>query len=127
MLRKTLLLAIVLTGATAPAWGQATMESLEDAFEASTLNVRLPDSVPSKWTFRPCATCAQVTVDVDANSAFFIGREQVSLAVLHKYAARDTSRIDIFAEPKSKRLTRVILRAELDAADRARIQAPVKR
>lgn len=126
MLRKTLFLAIALVTAAAPAWSQ-TMVSQEDAIEASTMYVSLPESVPARWTFKACASCQTVTVDADANSQFYVGREQVSLAVLRKYAARGTSQIDIFADPKTKRLTRVILRAEIDAADRVRAQPPVKR
>jgi hypothetical protein len=123
MPRKTLILAIALAAGAAPAFSQ-TMVSQEDAIEASTIYVSLPASVPARWTFKACASCEAVTVDVDANSQFYVGQEQVSLAVLRKYAARGASQIDIFAEPKTRRLTRVILRTELDNADRA--QAPGK-
>lgn len=126
MLRKTLVLAVALAGAVSIARGQATMESLEDAIEASTLSVSLPESVPSRWNFRPCPTCNALALTMDANSAFFVGRDPVSLAMLRKYAARGTNNLDIFSDPRSKRVTRVILRTELDAADRASLKAPAK-
>lgn len=127
MLRQTLALAIALLGIAAPPLGQATMVSLEDGYEASTDSVSLPESVPARWTFRPCATCRTVDVQVDASSAFFVGKQQVSLALLRKYAERGSTRMDVYAEPRTRRVTRVILRTELDAADRPAVAAPAKR
>lgn len=99
------------------------MVSLEDAYEASTLYVSVPESVPTRWTLRPCPACSQLTLAVDGNSRFFVGTDEVSLAMLRKYAVRGTTNIDVFADPRSNRVTRVILRAELDAADRAKPSA----
>lgn len=126
MLKKTLTLAIVLMGAALPAWGQATLESLELGIETSTLLVRVPDALPTRWTFVACEKCPAMTVDVDANSAFFVGHEQVSLAVLRKYAARGSNEIDLYVDRKTLRLNRAILRTELDAADRTRATVPAR-
>ena len=121
------LLAIALTTMTAPAWSQATLVSLEDGIEASTTAVSLPESVPATWSFRACPSCTLMNVEVDERTEFFVGRQSVPLAVLQKYAARGAAGLDIFADPATKRVTRVILRAELDAADRVRSEAPPKR
>jgi hypothetical protein len=120
-------LAIALATMTAPAWSQATLVSLEDGVEASTAAVSLPESVPARWSFRACPSCTLMNVDVDERTEFFIGRQAVSFAVLQKYAARGAAGLDIFFDPKTKRVTRVILRAELDAADQVRPETPVKR
>ena len=120
MTGRALALTIALAFTAAPAWSQATMVSLENAYEASTLYVSVPESVPTSWTLRPCPTCNQLTLAVDGNSRFFVGKDEVSLAMLRKYAVRGTTNLDVFADPKSKRVTRVILRSELDAADRTR-------
>lgn len=120
-------LAIALVASTAPAWSQATLVSLEDGIEASTAAVSLPESVPTRWSFRTCPSCTLLTLDVDEQSEFFVGRQAVPLAVMRKYAARGAANLDIYSDPRTKRVTRVILRTELDAADRVRSEAPVKR
>lgn len=110
------ILALGSAGAVA---APATIVSLEDGIEASTTSVTLPESVPTRWSFRPCTTCSPVNVTLDEGSALFVGRDPVSLATLRKYAARGPANLDVYSDPKTGRVTRVILRAELDAADRA--------
>ncbi len=62
---------------------------------------------------------------LDASSQYFVGDDQVSLQTLRKYAARERNQFDVFYENKSLRVTRMILRAQLDAADKSAKQ-PVR-
>jgi len=120
MRRSPITLALILAwGSVGTAAAQATLVSLEDGVEASTASVTLPESVPARWSFRPCATCTTVNVTLDEQSALFVGRDRVALATLRKYAARGPANLDVYSDPKTGRVTRVILRTELDAADRA--------
>jgi hypothetical protein len=68
-----------------------------------------------------------VTLKVDANSTYYVGKDQVSLDVLRRYAAKGPAQIGIFYENESLRLLRVVLSTQLDAADRSSASAPGKR
>ncbi len=64
---------------------------------------------------RHAASCGSTT-----SSQFFVGKQAVSLATLRKYAARGPNHLDVYYETKSQRVTRLILRTQLDAGRRAR-------
>jgi hypothetical protein len=117
MFNKVLIVAVALCGAAPAAWSQATMISYETGIEASTDYVNLPSSAYGAWSVTPCAGCRTSVLRLDDKSQFFVGQEAVPLATLRNYAARGVSHIDVFYETKTQRVTRVILRMQLDAAD----------
>jgi len=119
MFRSTLILLMALAGAAPAAMGQATMQYLEEGIESSTLLVALPDSVPSTWSVRSCPDCNYMSLRVDESTEFLVGANPVTLGMLRAYAARNPTLLGIYYDVGSKRVNRVILQTELDAADRA--------
>lgn len=117
MFKKVLIVAVALCGMAPAAWSQATMISYETGIEASTDYVNVPSTAYGAWSVTPCAGCRTSVLRLDDKSQFFVGQEAVPLATLRKYAARGTSHLDIFYETKTQRVTRVILRVQLDPAD----------
>jgi len=117
MFKKSLIVAVALCAAAPAAWSQATMISYETGIESSTDFLNVPDSASGTWSITPCVGCSMLHLHLDAGSEFLVGRVPVSLATLRKYAARDTNHLDVFYETKTLRVTRLILRTQLDAAD----------
>jgi hypothetical protein len=117
MFKKILIATIALCGAAPAAWSQATLIAYESGIEASTDYVSVPSAAYGAWSVTPCAGCRTEVLRLDDKSQFFVGRQAVPLATLRKYAARGASHLDIFYETKTQRVTRVILRMQLDAAD----------
>jgi hypothetical protein len=125
MFKKSLIVAVALCGAAPAAWSQATMISYETGIESSTDFLNVPDSASGTWSITPCMGCSMLHLHLDEASEFFVGRVPVSLATLRKYAARDRNHFDVFYETKTLRVTRLILRTQLDPAD-VPSQQPVK-
>jgi hypothetical protein len=98
------------------AHAQLRMRVVEEAIESSTEIVGLPESLPSSLGFKPCGTCAYVTLSVDSTTRFFVGRHRVSLADLRHQASRGPRRLDVFYDRRSKVATRLILRTALDGS-----------
>ncbi len=117
MFKKVLIATIALCGAAPAAWSQATLISYETGIEASTDFVSLPGTAYGVWSFAPCAGCEAVILRLDDKSQFLVGKQPVSLATLRKYAARGANHLDVFYETKTQRVTRLILRTQLDPAD----------
>jgi hypothetical protein len=117
MFKRVLIATIALCSAAPAAWGQATLISYETGIEASTDYVNLPSSAYGAWSVTPCAGCRTDVLQLDDKSRFFVGQQAVPLATLRKYAARGASHLDVYYETKTQRVTRVILRTQLDAAD----------
>ena len=117
MFNKALIATIALCGAAPAAWSQATLISYESGIEASTDYVSVPSAAYGAWSVTPCAGCRTEVLRLDDKSQFFVGRQAVPLATLRKYAARGASHLDVYYETKTQRVTRVILRTQLDAAD----------
>ena len=124
MFKKTLIATMVLCGAAPAAWSQATMISYETGVEASTEFVSVPGSAYGPWSFAPCAGCESIVLRLDEKSQYFVGKQAVPLATLRKYAARGASHLDVYYETKSRHVTRLILRTQLDPADVPAKQSP---
>lgn len=126
MSRLAMIVALSLAGVTPWTQGQAARPTYTGV-EASSDTVSPPSVGATSWTFQPCTTCKFVTVKIDANSAYYVGRTQVPLEVLRRYAARGPAGLDIYYEDRTMRLMRLVLRTELDAADRSAANPPGKR
>lgn len=126
MSRMAMIVALSLAVAAPAALGQGARPTYRGV-ETSTDEVSPPAVGASSWTFQPCATCKFVTLQIDANSAYFVGTDPVSLDVLRRYAARSPARLDVYYENQSRRLLRVVLRTQLDATDRSAVQPRGKR
>jgi len=130
MYRQFLLATLTIASITlspASAIAQVAVGSTEAAIESSTAIVNLPSSVPTTLDFTPCDTCSLVTLRLDDSSRFYVGRQQVTLADLRRYAQRGPAGLDIFFRENTRLVTRIILRTELDAADAGRSKTPSDR
>lgn len=105
----------------------AVTNSPETAIESNTTIVNLPSSVPTTLDFTPCDTCSLVTLRLDESARFFVGRQQVTLGELRRYAQRGPAGLDVFFSASTRVVTRIILRTELDAADAGRSKTPSDR
>ncbi len=124
MFKKALIATIVLCGATPAAWSQAE-QVLYTGIESSTDYLTAPSSASGTWSITPCTGCGMLHLKLDASSEYFVGDDQVSLETLRKYAAREKNHFDVFYENKTLRVTRLILRTQLDAADKS-VKQPVR-
>lgn len=125
MYRQILMAAVAITSTTVtttPAVAQLTPRAVEAAVESNTEIVSLPDSIPADLGFQPCGTCSFRTLRMDETARLFIGTQQVSLSDLRRYANRGSTGLDVFYDEKTRLVTRIILRTELDAADAARLK-----
>lgn len=112
IMASTVALAVL---ATTPAAAQEQARGMEWGVESNTEIVTLPGSVPASVAFKPCDTCSLLTLRVDEATSFYVGRQAVSLGDLRRYASRGSTGLDVFYDRDTKRMTRVILRAELDS------------
>lgn len=89
--------------------GPAPTRALEDAIETSTDAVLLPTSQPGKLTFRNCAPpCKVPSLEVDAQSAFFVGSKRVTLVEFAAYVrSTGPQSLTVFHQPGRMTVTRV--------------------
>lgn len=110
---------IALGASTVATAGQLKMRSLEDAIEADTSIVSVPESVPTSLSLKPCGDCKFLTLSVPTSTRFYVGKDEVSLKDLRRYANRGQTNFDVFYDRKTKQVRRMVLRTQLDAADAA--------
>jgi hypothetical protein len=116
MFKHTLIATIALCSTAPVAWSQSE-KVLYTGIESSTAYLTVPSSASGTWSITPCAGCNMLHLKIDASSQYFVGRDQVSLATLRKYAARGTNNLAVAYETKTMRVTRLKLGMQLDAAD----------
>lgn len=116
MFKNALIATLALCGAAPAAWGQAE-KILYTGIESSTATLTVPSSASGTWSITPCSGCSMLHLKLDETTRFVVGRDQVSLATLRKYAARGANQLDVFYETKSQRVTRLVLRMQLDPVD----------
>ena len=89
----------------------APLRALEDAIESSTDAVLLPTSQPGTLSFRNCAEpCALRSLEVTAQSTFFIGDTAVTLAEFNAYVRRGGPKmLTVFRQPGRTSVTRLVV------------------
>lgn len=109
---RNLALAIVVA-AVLPAQLAWADRSLEDAVEALSANVLLPSTGAGKLVVTTCTSCAPSSYQLVAESKFFVGNKQVSLAELAKYFG-STSRYPVLIALKvsSQTVSRIVITGE---------------
>lgn len=92
----------------------APLRSLEDAIESTTDDVLLPASQPGTLTFRNCVEpCKLRALQVSAQTTFFVGDTQVTLAELNAYLRGAGQRsLMVFRQPDQATATRVRVAGE---------------
>jgi hypothetical protein len=93
----------------------APLRSLEDAIESSTDAVILPASQPGTLTFRDCADpCKLRALEVNAQSRFFVGSSQVTLAEFNAYVRRTGPQfLMVFHQPDRTNVTRLMVYGQM--------------
>lgn len=108
MLRTLIVLALL----AAPLAGQAEMTAVEDSIETSTASITVPTSVGSAVIARSCKSCEYVTVTLAADTRFFVGRTEVSVADFSRILSDGKRRqLTLMYDRGSRLLTRVVLPA----------------
>lgn len=79
----------------------------------------LPGSLPGQIAVIPCPGCSPVLLAVDAGTRFFVGEEEVTAAVVRKYAQRESRQVRV-CHDQTRHVTRIKVTGTLDAADRNR-------
>lgn len=111
MLRTLLVSSCMLLGLGGLA-NAADMVVREWAVETSIDVTPLPATVPTRIDARQCSSCDALTLDVTAQTRFFLASgarmEEVSLTMLKKASSTDRP-VGIFYSPRSKEVTRIVI------------------
>ena len=101
--------AVILLGALSqPSMAQSRV--IELGYEASPEQVRLPDHAAGELTYQRCATCTVVHLRANAATRYILGSDQVTLAEMASYLARNPGAILLVAQKKgTSELTRVVV------------------
>lgn len=97
---------------------QAALEGIEDAYEVSPGDVRVPAYNSGRLTIMPCEGCDEVALRASGLTRYFAGnpRLQVSRAELIEKASSSTVRANgimyVFFKPDTLEVTRVVLDAQ---------------
>ena len=93
----------------------------EWAVETSPAWTSLPVTAPSQIEARGCASCKALSLDVTAETRFFLrhehARKEVALADLKKYSNDDLP-MGVYYRPETKQVTRIVI-VVANAADLA--------
>jgi hypothetical protein len=81
----------------------------EQAHELNAALVTVPSSPTGYLFFKACPDCRVVSLQVDHNTKYILGRERVTLREFRKYGVR-RGNMYVFYEPESNIVTRVRLR-----------------
>ena len=107
--RSILAIAAVAALAAGAAMAAPQLQTIEECLESGSRAVSLPGIASGTVTANPCAGCPSLRLRLDANTRYFLGKEQVPYARLREAAAKGDLRLDLFYEPKSRTLNRVRL------------------
>ena len=111
-----LILGVALALAAVAAAGAArTIEYVEGAYEVSLTDVTLPASTSGRLRIRTCATCSQITLQINASTVYrFGGGKPLSLADFQKAVTQLQQKPNahangvVFYSLATKRVTRVV-------------------
>lgn len=93
----------------------AVLETIEQAYELTLLQVRMPGSSADSVVIRTCATCDPVRLRVNAQTTYRLAYREppVSLAEMNSFigavADRQKTAVAVFYDPESLVVTRIIL------------------
>lgn len=106
-----LIAALAFTGVAQAAETETPrLKAVEQAIEATSATVRLPDRVPASFFARTCETCPTVTLQVTPTTRFFLGKTAVpqnEFNVAVQKADPDPT-LGIFYDSKTSEVTRLV-------------------
>jgi hypothetical protein len=110
-IRRGAWLAAAVALATSAAGAALPLKTIEECLESGTTLVTLPGVAAGSLSARQCSGCPSLRLGFDAGTRYYIGKEQVSYAMLREAAEKGDLRLDLFYEPGTRELTRVRLAA----------------
>lgn len=87
----------------------ATITIVEQAFESSTVDARIPADAGGSIEMRHCPDCESVTLQIDGNTLFFVDEQQVTQADFRRAANRGTYSMTVHYDPETLAVTRVVM------------------
>lgn len=109
-------LCALLLAAALPAG--ATLRTIEQAYELTRNQVQLPDGTTGSLVVRPCANCRPVVLQVTEATTWHSGSgrqppvgQAAVLAAFRAMAMDPGTLIHVYYEPRSRKVTRVVLDA----------------
>lgn len=118
--------SVLLAGLAPVTWGQTLYGSRDNCAESSTESVNLPIRVPYRMTFQSCPTCPAEELQVDADTKFYVGIDEVDLQTLRSYAGRRVQQLNVCRATGTKRLTRIVLATKLDTSKPPQASRPAR-
>lgn len=113
---SSLWFAVLLLSLASPA--RAVLKDIEQAYELAPAAVRVPTVSEGNLTLFPCAKCPPVSLRVTPATAWFTavppGRatsQDEFLKIMRKAAANRQTLIYVYYEPRTRRVTRLVLDA----------------
>lgn len=117
------LTALLLLACSLPA--AATLRTIEQAYELSRSEVRLPGKPDGGLTVRPCPTCKPVVLRVTTATAWFIAPQTrkaagqpAVLAAFKASATNPRTLVYVYYEPQTRRVNRIVLDVPAPVAQR---------
>jgi hypothetical protein len=112
MLRTLIIAASLLVAGVSLGDPAPELVRYEWAVETSPAWTGLPVTAPSQIEARGCASCKALSLDVTADTRFFLRHEharlEVALADLKKYAGNDLP-MGVYYRPDTMQVTRIII------------------
>lgn len=108
-IRKVMLTLLFILAPLSLLAANRALVDLEQSYELNAALVTVPSSTSGYLLFRACTDCAVVSLQVNSNTQYSLGRDTVSLAQFREDAVM-RGLIYIFYEPNSQIVTRVRLR-----------------
>lgn len=96
--------------------GEAALRQIEQAFELTPAQLRLPARPDAQLTIRPCAKCRVVALQVTATTLWYAGMTERQpagqAAVLETYRTAGSdprTLVHVYYEPRTLRVKRIVL------------------
>jgi len=87
----------------------AVLKVVEEAFESSTADVRIPAAAGESLALRHCPDCEAVTLTITPATRFFVDEQQVTQAEFRLAANRGTFGMTVHYDPETLAVTRIVM------------------
>lgn len=86
------------------------LQALEQAIEATSTTIRLPDRTPASFIARTCETCPALTLQVTQSTRFLLGKTAVTQTEFNQAVqkADPDPTLGIFYDGKTSEITRMV-------------------
>lgn len=104
---RAALCVLALALALAAPRAHAVLQTIEQAYETTSVDVSLPDSVGRSVVLPGCAKTCPPSVTLTKDTRYYLAKREVRLAELRAYLARGRVDLTIFYDPKTLAVTRI--------------------